>query len=87
MKIYIRDGNVLFYKYRINGTDRLSRKISLYAKDDDDKTRQMAKMQDSYAVNIEPSTEAVLKAKEWQELNKFKNFDVAEAEEFIGIKN
>lgn len=87
VKIYIKDGIVCFYKYKITGTDNLSRPVTLYAKDDKDKTKQIARIHDGLAVDISPSMEVIEKAKQWQLLNQSNNFNVADVENYINLYN
>lgn len=87
MKVYILDGRVLFYKYKIVGTDSRSRTVTLYAKDDAERTALAATLTGATITDISATTTQLAKAAEWESISNKKDFSVANAEEYIKTAN
>lgn len=83
MKIYIKDGKIFFYKYRIVGKDSKNRTVTLYGKDDADKNLIVAKLTGATSTIISPTSIQLEKAAEWESISNKKDFSVNSAEEYV----
>lgn len=83
MKIFIKDGKVSFFKFKITANDNRGRQITVYAKDDNEKTKLLSGLTGAVVADITPTPEQTVKGEEWQVINNSKNYNVSVAEDYI----
>lgn len=87
MKVYIKDGKVFFYKYRITGQDNRNRAVTLYARDDAEKNTMVLSLTGAVTTDISATAAQLEKAAEWESISNKKDFSVSNAEEYINSAN